>query len=579
MVRQMLHPLRRSVSDRPATAWNERRTFTFFVLVSLIVAGAWVVYVITTMHDYAEQGARDRAGTEVSLVARMLNDRIAVRDAAVTAAAHEPGLVDVVRRAERHGTPMVYAELRRQLVVLGTRVPSLEEVTVVDAAGHLVESSRPLTVPRGTDLSRRAWFVGVLHDDPYTSGAVIGEETQHRVASTATSIKDADGQVLGYLMISGGPSTMQTAVDALAVNGSTDVFIVDTANMIVAGNGLADDELRSIGSFAGLRGTQDRRGAFLRRAGDFIVVQRPVEHSQWRVLVRMRISSAKHGFNRLARTILVTTSIAGAVWLAMASLVIRGLTRAELANVRLADADEAREKLAAVDDARMRERARIAEELHDTSLQLMNASLMQLDTAHSLELRRDDPAADQQRRAALGQTRTQLRDAIRGMRRILLGLAAIDVDHLELADAIELAARRATEAGGVDLDIELRRVNELEEPVRSLIYRLTSELVSNAVRHGRASCVRLRVAVEEGYVHVEVEDDGVGFPIEVHDMDDLPETVGLGLRTLARLHASGTIAGEVTSGPGRGVRYRLAMSVDRSELDGELHPPTDALIR
>jgi signal transduction histidine kinase len=165
------------------------------------------------------------------------------------------------------------------------------------------------------------------------------------------------------------------------------------------------------------------------------------------------------------------------------------------------------------------------------------------------------------------------------MRRILLGLAAIDVDHLELRDAIELAARRATDAGGVDLDISIGDVNGLDEPVRSLIYRISSELVSNAVRHGHPSQVRLDIQVEGELVRLDLHDDGIGFPVPVRSMADIPEREGLGLRTLARLHQDGSISCEVHSSPGAGVQYHVTASVGLIEDDGDHLRPDDLAVR
>jgi anti-sigma regulatory factor (Ser/Thr protein kinase) len=76
------------------------------------------------------------------------------------------------------------------------------------------------------------------------------------------------------------------------------------------------------------------------------------------------------------------------------------------------------------------------------------------------------------------------------------------------------AARSALRRAHPELPIELMQVIAL----------LASELVSNAVRHGRAKSVGLRVDVLPKHVRVDVTDQGPGFARRI----DRPDPSGVG---------------------------------------------------
>lgn len=58
---------------------------------------------------------------------------------------------------------------------------------------------------------------------------------------------------------------------------------------------------------------------------------------------------------------------------------------------------------------------------------------------------------------------------------------------------------------------------------------VVSELVSNSVRHGSSQDIDVRVTARDGWIRVEVTDDGPGFAV------DAPRGDGLGLSIVERL--------------------------------------------
>ena len=69
---------------------------------------------------------------------------------------------------------------------------------------------------------------------------------------------------------------------------------------------------------------------------------------------------------------------------------------------------------------------------------------------------------------------------------------------------------------------------DLEETVRTVLYRSTRELLINSVKHAQAHNIKVRIYQSAGNIHICVEDDGVGF--EVGEIASLPtKTGGFGL--------------------------------------------------
>jgi anti-sigma regulatory factor (Ser/Thr protein kinase) len=92
----------------------------------------------------------------------------------------------------------------------------------------------------------------------------------------------------------------------------------------------------------------------------------------------------------------------------------------------------------------------------------------------------------------------------------------------------------------------------LEEDVINDASLLTTELVSNAVRHGDGA-VRLRVEVESGVVEVRVHDDGVQPPSVNH-----ADPSSLGGRGLWIVEAVADQWGSDNDDPGKSVWFRLS---------------------
>lgn len=185
------------------------------------------------------------------------------------------------------------------------------------------------------------------------------------------------------------------------------------------------------------------------------------------------------------------------------------------------------------DDARARERIRVAREVHDAIGHGLSAASIHLQIATRAH------AGDAAIAAASDAVRTTLAD-IRGLVGTMRDDCAVDLG----------TALRAMCAGIHEPAIHVAILGPLRvaDPTAAhALFRCVQEALTNALRHARANAIWIEVGEDEGGVTARVRDDGVG-------ADQLAFGNGLeGLRArLAELE--GTL--EITTAVGHGVEVR-----------------------
>jgi signal transduction histidine kinase len=162
---------------------------------------------------------------------------------------------------------------------------------------------------------------------------------------------------------------------------------------------------------------------------------------------------------------------------------------------------ELRETQARSVDMAMADRRQIERDLHDGAQQRLLA--LGMDLGMALDRFEDDPEAA---RTLVGDAHEELQRAIVELRNLARGIhPAVLTDRGLDAALSSLAARSAVP---VRLDVRLGR--RPPASAEATAYFIVAEALTNAARHGRASHVDVRVRLDNGMLHVEVEDDGVG---------------------------------------------------------------------
>jgi len=193
------------------------------------------------------------------------------------------------------------------------------------------------------------------------------------------------------------------------------------------------------------------------------------------------------------------------------------------------EADHARQDVARERDA---ERARILGDLHDGLGPVLAGMSMRVQA----ELRRTPTPL-------LESLAPELAEARGDLRRIVSGLTPSALHDADLTGALERLVA-TFDGDGRQVELEIAVDHALDREVAVAVYRFVAEGITNALRHGRANHVEVRVSTTEaGQVAVDVRDDGIGGPIA--------PGVGLTSLRLRAEHLGGSLA--VASANGGGV--------------------------
>ena len=221
-------------------------------------------------------------------------------------------------------------------------------------------------------------------------------------------------------------------------------------------------------------------------------------------------------------------AVAATARLALENARLQAETQRQLTEVR-----ESRQRIVtAADD----ERRRIERDLHDGAQQRLVALALELRTAQ----RRLGESSDPELERLLEASVSELQAAVGDLRELARGVHPAVLTEEGLAAALEVLAARTP------VPVELDAAEGRYPPaVEAAAYFVASEALANVVKHAGASRVRVRAAVADGVLELEVADDGVGgAAIEA----------GSGLRGLAdRVEAVGGRL-RVESPPGGGTR-------------------------
>ena len=191
--------------------------------------------------------------------------------------------------------------------------------------------------------------------------------------------------------------------------------------------------------------------------------------------------------------------------------------------------------------ARLDERARVAQALHDTLFQGFVSSSMQL---HAVA----DEVVDEGARSKLTRVLRRMNRIIEEGRESVSGLRVPDDD-----DNIESALARDAEYFKGERQIDVRvavkgHPRPLQPLARDAVYQISREALANTFRHARAKRVEVDVEYSRDDLTVRVRDDGCGIASQVVDegrsghfglpgMRERAEQMGAALRLWSRVGA------------------------------------------
>lgn len=177
----------------------------------------------------------------------------------------------------------------------------------------------------------------------------------------------------------------------------------------------------------------------------------------------------------------------------------RARREAELANAHLREYAGQVEELAV-----LRERTRVAREVHDTVAHGFTGIIMQLEAATRM-LKRSPETAE----LALLQIQEQARESLAEVRRSVHALRPLQMEERKGVAALERLVEEFGRTTGVRADLVVEGVPvELPAGHDLCLYRTVQEGLTNAFRHGRVGRARVRLRFHPDTLVAAVEDDG-----------------------------------------------------------------------
>jgi len=205
-------------------------------------------------------------------------------------------------------------------------------------------------------------------------------------------------------------------------------------------------------------------------------------------------------------------------------------------------------------DDRLRERERIARELHDMLVQSTQGFILNVQAAATL-VPSDSPARPMLERAleSADKVLADGRDRVERLR-------SLGIDPTDLPDALRRLGQALGRADGTRFDVVVEgRARTLCIMIANDVYEIAREALTNAFRHAKPGLVEVQLVFTDRMFRLRVRDDGSGFDADIGASEDTDTRERRGLVGMKeRARAMGARL-EIRSHEGVGTEVELQM--------------------
>lgn len=177
---------------------------------------------------------------------------------------------------------------------------------------------------------------------------------------------------------------------------------------------------------------------------------------------------------------------------------------------RLAQLEQHRLLNRYVNEAHEKERQHISQDLHDSVAQGIYSAIMGIQRLSKMN---DQAASDQ-----LGQAlEKQLQATLQEIKTMALNIRPSVLDSFGLIPAIKALAKRTQTSTGITVHVvALTDAKLLGTNIQNVLYRICQEAINNAIKHANPTEINLIITAHQGYLQLEILDNGKGFKVQDH---------------------------------------------------------------
>ena len=152
------------------------------------------------------------------------------------------------------------------------------------------------------------------------------------------------------------------------------------------------------------------------------------------------------------------------------------------------------------------ERKRIAQELHDTSLQNLAHTIQEIELT-KLYLDHDTIRA----KLELESISIDLKNIIDDIRQTIFNLSPMTLDDLGFNNAIEKYLDGIKRQNNFNMITNIDVISIDYSNTALNIYRIIQECISNIINHAKANIITIDIKQTNNYIIIIIKDDGIGF--------------------------------------------------------------------
>lgn len=182
--------------------------------------------------------------------------------------------------------------------------------------------------------------------------------------------------------------------------------------------------------------------------------------------------------------------------------------RLHAANQELKEANRKLEEYARESEkaAETRERNRLAREIHDTLGHSLTGIITGIDACVMLV-----DVAPEATREQLKAIANVARQGVKDVRRSVKALRPDALETLDLKHALIQMMEETKRSTSVDIQYEIRTgLKHFDRDEEDVVYRIVQESITNAIRHGKANRVQVRIDRSFNMLKIHLKDNGVG---------------------------------------------------------------------